>query len=113
MVGIDNLRELASAIFADHDPGQVFFTGQAQTVEEEGEDFVLQLPLPNVELDKVRLTKRGDELFVTIGNFKRELLLPSVLAQRDASGATFTGGILKIRFPPVNGQIANAVGAQS
>jgi arsenite-transporting ATPase len=112
MVGIDNLRELASALFADHDPGQVFFTGQAQTVEEDGEDFVLQLPLPNVELDKVRLSKRGDELFVTIGNFKRELLLPSVLAQRDASGATFTGGILKIRFPPVNGQIANAVGAQ-
>jgi len=100
MVGIERLRELANGLFGERDPGELFFTGQAQSVSEEGDDFVLQLPLPQVELDKVRLTKRGDELFVSIGNFKRELLLPSVLAQRDASGATFTGGILKIRFPP-------------
>jgi arsenite-transporting ATPase len=84
-------------------PQPVFFRGQAQSIEEEGEDFVLRLPLPQVELEKVKLTKRGDELFVNIGNFKRELLLPSVLAQRDASGASFTDGVLKIRFPPPEG----------
>ncbi len=76
------------------------FVGQTQTVEEEGNDFVLTLPLPHVELDKVKLKKRGDELFVTIGNFKRELLLPAVLAHREASGATFVNGMLKVRFPP-------------
>jgi arsenite-transporting ATPase len=103
MVGVTNLRDLATALFAERDPGEIFFTGQVQTIAEEGEDFVLQLPLPNVELNKVRLTKRGDELFVVIGNFKRELLLPTVLAQRDASGATFVNGMLKIRFPPSNG----------
>ena len=100
MVGIERLRELSSSLFGERDPGELFFTGQPQSVNEEGDDFVLQLPLPQVELDKVRLTKRGDELFVSIGNFKRELLLPSVLAQREASGATFTNGVLKIRFPP-------------
>jgi arsenite-transporting ATPase len=73
--------------------------GQPQEIVEEGDDFVLVLPLPNVELNKVKLTKRGDELFVTIGNFKRELLLPAVLAQRDAGGAVFSGGRLRIRFP--------------
>lgn len=103
MVGVANLRDLATALFAERDPGEIFFTGQVQAIAEEGEDFVLQLPLPNVELNKVRLTKRGDELFVVIGNFKRELLLPTVLAQRDASGATFVNGVLKIRFPPPNG----------
>ncbi len=76
------------------------FVGQAQTVSEEGDDFILTLPLPHVELDKVRLTKRGDELFVSIGNFKRELLLPNVLAQREASAAIFANGLLKVRFPP-------------
>ena len=74
--------------------------GQAQRIEEEGDDYVLKLPLPQVELEKVRLTKRGDELFVTIGNFKRELLLPSVLAQREAGGAVFSQGVLRVRFPP-------------
>ena len=60
----------------------------------------MRLPLPNVELDRVKLVKRGDELFVSIGNFKRELLLPAVLAHRDASGAVFADGVLQVRFPP-------------
>lgn len=100
MVGIERLQALAATLFAERDPGQIFFVGQAQQITEEGEDFVLKLPLPHVELNKVKLTKRGDELFVSIGNFKRELLLPSVLAQRNASGALFTDGILQVRFPP-------------
>ncbi|MDE0465196.1 MAG: hypothetical protein OXH93_22475 [Caldilineaceae bacterium] len=36
---------------------------------------------------------------MSIGNFKREYLLPAILAQRDASGAVFAGGTLRIRFP--------------
>ncbi len=98
MVGLERLDALAHDLFGERDPGQIFFQGQTQTIEEEGQSYVLKLPLPNVELDKVKLTKRGDELFITIGNFKRELLLPAVLAQRDASGATFANGVLHIRF---------------
>jgi arsenite-transporting ATPase len=99
MVGVERLSELASSLFGQRDPGDIFYVGQAQEIVEEGEDFILTLPLPNVELDKVKLTKRGDELFVSIGNFKRELLLPSVLAQRAAGGAVFTDGVLRVRFP--------------
>lgn len=106
MVGVPRLRTLATSLFAERDPGQIFFVGQAQQISEEGEDYVLKLPLPHVELNKVKLTKRGDELFVSIGNFKRELLLPAVLAQRNASGATFTDGILQVRFPPAQVQPA-------
>jgi arsenite-transporting ATPase len=99
MVGLERLHELAATLFAERDPGDIFFVGQAQQIEEVGNDYLLKLPLPHVELNKVKLTKRGDELFVTIGNFKRELLLPSVLAQRNASSATFTNGVLQVRFP--------------
>jgi arsenite/tail-anchored protein-transporting ATPase len=100
MVGLERLHELAATLFAERNPGEVHFVGQAQRIEEEGSDYVLRLPLPHVELNKVKLTKRGDELFVTIGNFKRELLLPAVLAQRTASGAVFNNGVLQVRFPP-------------
>ncbi len=99
VVGLPPLRSLADELYGQRDPGEVMFVGQAQEIEEQGDDFVLKLPLPHIELDKIRLTKRGDELFITIGNFKREYLLPAVLAQRDASGAVFAGGILQIRFP--------------
>jgi arsenite-transporting ATPase len=94
------LDMLAARLFGERDPGEVMFVGQTQKIEEEGKDFVLTLPLPNVELDKVKLKKRGDELYVSIGNFKRELLLPAVLAHREASGASFAHGMLKVRFPP-------------
>jgi arsenite-transporting ATPase len=99
MVGVDHLRELATTLFADRDPGEIFYVGKTQEIIEDGEDFILRLPLPNVELDKVKLTKRGDELFVIIGNFKRELLLPAALAHREAGGAVFADGALSIRFP--------------
>ncbi len=99
MVGIAPLLSLADELYGERDPGEVMFVGQAQEIEEEGDDFVLKLPLPHIELDKIRLTKRGDELFISIGNFKREYLLPTVLAQREASGAVFAGGMLSIRFP--------------
>jgi arsenite-transporting ATPase len=98
MVGPARLEELAARLFADRDPGEVMYVGQTLSIVEEGDVYVLKLPLPHVELDKVRLTKRGDELFVSIGNFKRELLLPTVLAQRDAVGAVFSQGVLRIRF---------------
>ena len=99
VVGFAPLQSLADELYGQRDPGEVMFVGQAQEIEEQGNDFVLKLPLPHIELDKIRLTKRGDELFISIGNFKREYLLPAVLAQRDASGAVFAGGILRIRFP--------------
>lgn len=106
MVGIEKLQMLAEALFPQTDPGQIFFVGQTQQILEEGNDYVLKLPLPHVELNKVKLTKRGDELFISIGNFKRELLLPAVLAQRNAGGAIFIDGILQVRFPP--GQVQPA-----
>lgn len=104
MVGVDKLQMLATSLFAESDPGQIFFVGQTQQILEEGNDYVLKLPLPHVELNKVKLTKRGDELFISIGNFKRELLLPAVLAHRNAGGAVFADGILQVRFPPGQAQ---------
>ena len=106
MVGLEALSRLAHSMFGDADPGQVFYVGQPQAIEEEGDSFVLKLPLPNVELQKVQLTKRGDELFIRIGNFKRELLLPTALAQRPAGGAVLNQGVLHINFPPLTEKAA-------
>jgi len=106
MVGVERLRMLSRALFGEKDPSEVLFVGQTQRIDEDGEDFILRLPLPNVELEKVSLKKRGDELFVSIGNFKRELLLPTVLAQRTASGASFANGTLSVRFPPAASSVS-------
>ena len=73
---------------------------------------MLRLPLPHVELDKVNMTKRGDQLFIEIGNFRRELILPLTLADREATRAVFKHGVLEVRFGPPTLQTQKPQAAQ-
>lgn len=101
VVGPGALSQLAHDCFGAEDPGQIFYRGLVQEVEEREDGvFLLRLPLPFVEGGNVRLRKRGDELFVTIGNFKREMILPNVLARRRAGKGRLSNGVLEIEFLP-------------
>ena len=98
ILGIPQLTRLAQTIFGDQDPTQVFYRGQLQEVNRIGDTYVLRLPLPHVEMDKVLMTKKGDEMIVEIGNFKRDITLPSVLANQEAKLARFVNKALEIHF---------------
>ncbi len=101
ILGVEALRKLAHTIFGDDDPTQVFYRGAVQEVVKNGQGYILRLPLPHVELDKVVLTKKGDEMVVEVGNFKRDLTLPAVLTPMDAKVARFVDKNLEIHFEPV------------
>jgi arsenite-transporting ATPase len=98
VTGVQRLSDVGRSLFSEEDPTQVFFRGSTQEIVKEGEEYVLRLPLPHVEIGKVSITKRGDELFVAIGNFKRDMILPLTLAERPATRAVFRGGVLEVRF---------------
>ncbi len=99
VVGVAALSRLAADCFGEADPGDIFYRGMLQeVVEMEDGGYRLRLPLPFVTSDKVKLRKRGDEMFITIGNFKREMILPTVLAKRRAIGGALNEGILEIDF---------------
>jgi arsenite-transporting ATPase len=99
VVGREALSRLAHDAFEGGDPGQIYFKGQLQTIEErEDETCVLRLSLPFVTGSDVKLRKRGDEMFITVGNFKREMILPAVLAKRRALGGSLSNGVLEIEF---------------
>ncbi len=89
ILGVDALGELAQAVFGEQDPTQVFYRGAIQEIKREGDSYVLRLPLPHVEMNKVLMTKRGDEMIVEIGNFKRDITLPTILANQEATVARF------------------------
>ena len=100
--GVDALSRLASDCFGDEDPGEIFYRGMLQEVIEiEGGRYLLRLRMPFVTSSQVRLRKRGDELFITIGNFKREMILPTVLAKMRAGSGRLVDGLLEIEFIPV------------
>jgi arsenite-transporting ATPase len=99
IVGLESLSRLARDCFGEQDPSQVFYKGIVQeVVEQPNGNYLMRLPMPFVRSADVRLRKRGDELFVTIGNFKREMILPTVLAKRKAGGGRLVDGVLEIEF---------------
>ena len=101
--GVDALTRLAKDCFGDEDPGKIFYQGILQEIIE-GEEgcYMLRLSLPFVKSTDVKLRKRGDELFITIGNFKREMILPNVLAKMRAGGGRLINGVLEIDFEPAD-----------
>ncbi len=101
VVGIEALSRLATDCFGDNDPGQVFYRGALQEfIELPDGGYRLRLPISFATGGEVRLRKRGDELFITIGNFKREMILPTVLAKRKATSGVLRQGVLEIDFAP-------------
>lgn len=66
------------------------------------EDGVLvwHIPLPGAVRDELDLIRRGDELVVTAGQFRRIVPLPSALRRCRVDGAGLRDGELRIRFAP-------------
>jgi arsenite-transporting ATPase len=99
--GLEPLSKLAEDCFGDEDPGKIFYKGILQeVVEGDNGSYIMRIPLPFARGSDVRLKKRGDELFITIGNFKREMILPTVLARMKAGRGWISDGILRIEFIP-------------
>ncbi|MER7985955.1 ArsA-related P-loop ATPase [Streptomyces noursei] len=62
--------------------------------------LVWRVPLPGARRDGLGLVRRGDEIVVTVGRFRRIRTLPSALRRCTVSGAALRDGALEIRFTP-------------
>ena len=100
IIGPQALAELAAEIWGAEDPTRVYFRGSPQELIKRGDTYLLRLPLPHVEMAKVGMIKKGDELIVEIGNFKRDIALPTVLAPLEATVARMVDGALEVSFAP-------------
>jgi arsenite-transporting ATPase len=98
IIGLAQLDELAQAVFAEQDPTQIFHRGPIQEFKREGNTYILRFPLPHIEMHKVQMTRKGDEMIIEIGNFKRDITLPAILANQEAIVAKFVDKALEIHF---------------
>ncbi|MDQ6743842.1 MAG: ArsA family ATPase [Candidatus Dormibacteraeota bacterium] len=98
VVGQRMLLKMAEAIYGDGDPSQRYYEGSSQRVEKRDKEYVLALKAPFVDSGEVALTRHDGELFVTVGNYRREVVLPRVLAGRETVGAAIEDGELRVRF---------------
>ncbi|MEU3945012.1 ArsA-related P-loop ATPase [Streptomyces sp. NPDC029526] len=62
--------------------------------------LVWGIPLPGARREDLDLIRRGDELVLAAGPFRRVVALPSVLRRCTVDGAALREGELRIRFRP-------------
>lgn len=98
VVGAAMLRKMAEAIYGAQDPTQIFYHEQPQVIEKTDDAYLLKLRLPFITKDVVNLMRSGDELVISIGNFRRNIILPRVLAAREIQKAKFEGDKLVLTF---------------
>ncbi|AZK93692.1 ArsA family ATPase [Streptomyces tsukubensis] len=75
----------------------------AEGVEDRrAEDGILTwtIPLPGATKDRLGLVRRGRELVLTVGPFRRIVPLPSALRRCTVTGAALADGLLTVRFTP-------------
>ncbi|MBI5034121.1 MAG: ArsA family ATPase [Chloroflexi bacterium] len=98
VVGVEMLRKMAQAIYGDQDPTQVLYSEQPQVIEKTDGGYTLKLRLPFISKDAVNMTRSSDELAISIGNFRRNVILPRVLATLEVKKAKFEGDYLVLTF---------------
>ena len=72
--------------------------GAIQTVRKKEERYFLRVRLPFMKKGEVSLLKRGDELVISIGNYRRDLVLPKTPADLAVKRARPEGDYLVVRF---------------
>ena len=98
MFGLEALGALAEDVFEDAEPLRVLFRGATHEIVKNGDGYDVVFHLPLAQKRNVDLSKKGAELLVKVGNYRRNILLPDALARLPAAGASFEDGSLKVRL---------------
>jgi arsenite/tail-anchored protein-transporting ATPase len=102
MVGVRLLEEMATEIYGQLDATAILFHDDPIRVRKHDDGYVLSMRLPFVSRDEMDVHRRGEELYIRVGSYKRNLILPQTLKRMVVREANFAGDQLEITFgrPP-------------
>ena len=98
MFGLEALAALSEDIFKEREPLGVLFRGATHEILKRDGGYEVVFNLPLVDKKSVDLSKSGAELFVQVGSYRRNILLPDSLSRLSAAGAAVEDGQLKVRL---------------
>jgi arsenite-transporting ATPase len=114
MVGIDLLGDMAREVYGDTDPTAILHRDEPMRVRRRGSSYVLSLRLPFVERADLDVFRKADELYISVGAYKRNLILPQTLQRLEVQEANFEDGRLDVRFAKSSAREAQVdAGSQS
>jgi arsenite-transporting ATPase len=98
LVGVAALRAFAWSVYGDRDASGILHTGQPLQIARQDGRTTLSLELPFAVRDDLELGRRGDELLVKVGPYRRAITLPDSLRSRSVADATLDQGRLVVTF---------------
>jgi len=91
-------ERLAADLYGEIDPSGLLHSGMPREVATEDGRTVIRILAPFTEKGEVKLQQAGEELMVQVGEARRTIMLPSGLARRSPSKASFEDETLEIIF---------------
>lgn len=98
MVGVEKLRIVGEELYGDRDPTDRLAEATPFRMFDDGDEVVLALSLPGAGRGEVDVIRHHDEIIVTVGPYRRALVLPDSLKRREVVGARLSDGVLDVRF---------------
>ena len=99
MVGVERLRELAGELYEQRDPIKGYPSSTPFSVRDlDTGEVVMELSVPFAERAELDVIRHGDELYITVGPYRRSFVLPDSLRRRDVAAARLEGGKLVVTF---------------
>ena len=98
MIGIPLLEEMATEVYGELDAADILYRDEPIRVRKRGTGYVLTMRLPFASREDMDIHRRGDELFIRVGAYKRNLILPQTLKRMTVREANFAGDRLEILF---------------
>jgi arsenite/tail-anchored protein-transporting ATPase len=98
LIGADALEAFGQELYGELDPSVAMHDGSPMQVSQRDGAWVLVVELPFAEKDQVALSRKGDELLVTIAGHRRAILLPDSLRRRRVVDAVVDRDRLEVVF---------------
>src|SRR5436309_5776700 len=98
MVGIPLLLEMGDEVYGTRDGVSILFHDEPIRVAKRQGGYALTMRLPFVNRDDMDIHRPGEELYVRVGSYKRNLILPQTLKRMVVREANFAGDRLEILF---------------
>ena len=98
MVGLPLLGSLGHEVYGERDATDILHRDEPIRIRKRGTAYVLSMRLPFVDRTDLDVFRKGEELYVRVGPYKRNLLLPQILQRLDVQEASFVDDRLEVLF---------------